>query len=884
MPPKLLVFLFLPKKISKKWNFLQFYGVLVSILVFFTACSSHLSHFPTTRSRVDPKKSKETTQVATTTPLSEGKSLQHLSKQEQSKGLSKNGEIKMAKEDKDKDKKTKADRYPGNNQFFNQKAAQKPQEFQLVEGAVLLNFENTSIQEVVKTLLGDILEENYVIDPAIQGVVTVQTGRPLGKNMLIPTLESLLGMNGAALVRVQGMYKVIPANQAIPGNLTPHLKMTSGQGGIGYQVRIVPLKYIGAGEMEKILTPFVPEGSIIRVDPVRSLIILAGSHQELDQWQETVDIFDVNWLKGMSVGLYRLKQSDATAISQALETLFGPEANTPLAGMFRMVPLEQLNGILVITSQSEYLKEAETWIKRLDLGEQEEDQEHFYFYQVQNGVAEDLAMLLQETFGIEGSGSAGGGGRVAPGQQRSSLSSGGMGRSGGMGGGMSGGMGSSGGMGMSGGGFGSSGGMSGGGTRASFKATKKTTHLESNTQINSLENPEVIAYPAGADEGGSKTKLKALGAALKGKNKKEQEEPEVRIVPDITNNALLIAAKPPMYEKIKAVLRQVDIPPRQVLVEASIAEVQLSGNLSLGIEWFFKNAIGKGNGNDNFGGTGVSNSGFPLSPMTSAAVPGGFTYAVTSGASVNALLNMAAQESKLNVLSSPQLLVLDNQTAQIMVGSQVPILSSQAALGGIAGGGALTSQVQYKNTGVMLAVTPRVNAGGRVTLEIDQQVTDVGASLKSGGIDNPTFLQRAFQSVVTVQDGQTIVLGGLIQTNDTFNKSGIPALYKIPIIGNLFGSTTNGKKRTELVVLMTPRVVENQTDATLVTNEMRKKMKYAEDVISNERIVEQTNVRTHMGDVDVIGNQEPIGYGPVPYEDPTRLNDQEDLDQNTTYH
>jgi general secretion pathway protein D len=201
---------------------------------------------------------------------------------------------------------------------------------------------------------------------------------------------------------------------------------------------------------------------------------------------------------------------------------------------------------------------------------------------------------------------------------------------------------------------------------------------------------------------------------------------------------------------------------------------------------------------------------------------------------------MAASDSKLNVLSSPQLLALDNQTAEIRVGDQFPVLTSRAAaIGGIGTGGAvtatpLTSQVSYKDTGVLLTVTPRVNAGGRVTLEIRQEVTDVGAPVTVGGIQNFIFLQRTFESVVTVQSGQTIVLGGLIRSNDTYSNAGVPFLRNLPLIGGLFGTKNKETVRTELIVLMTPRVVRDQSEAQLVTEEFREKLKNASLIVETE--------------------------------------------------
>ncbi|KFI23352.1 type II secretion system secretin GspD [Nitrosococcus oceani] len=742
-----------------------------------------------------------------------------ISASEDAPSVAKSAKVEATPAAEEEEVKPKGDEtYPGSNQFINREAASKPRTFQVREGAILLNFENTDIREVVKTILGDILEENYVIDRAVQGTVTVQTGRPLPKDALMPTLETLLRLNNAALIQAEGLNKIVPLNQAVQGNLSPRLSRAKST--VGYGVRIMPLDYIGAGEMEKILEPFVPKDGLVRVDPARNLLILAGTAKELDQWQETIDIFDVNWLEGMSVGLYRLEYTDAELLVNELNTVMGPEATTPLAGMFRFIPIERLNGILVVTSQSKYLQEAKTWIERLDQGEDEKT-ERLYVYPVQHGRADHLAALLQAAFGLQG-GSGVPSARVAPGRQAAGLFS----SSGGGGGGF----GSSRGGGFGSGGFGSSrGGGFGGGFGSSSGGMNYKASVAPDSEASGEENPRVFqASTEGAAETPKTPGPAAAGIefARLGAKKDEDEEPDVRVIPDLENNSLLISAIPPIYEKILSALRQLDIPPRQVLVEATIAEVALTGSLQYGLQWYFTNDLASGKGAGGQGALPTLGEG----GLQALVASGGFSYAFTDGGVVRALLRLLASEDKVEILSSPQLLALDNQTAEIRVGDQVPIQRGQTT-----GIGGTTQQIQYRDTGVLLTVTPRVNAGGRVTMELKQEVTDVGGTTLPGGGgatvgNNPTFLQRNFQSVVTVQSGETIVLGGLIRNNDTFRQSGVPFLYKLPLIGPLFGTTTRSRLRTELVVLMTPRVVRNQYEARLVTEEFREKLKNASDV------------------------------------------------------
>lgn len=666
--------------------------------------------------------------------------------------------------------------FPGTGQFVNARAASKPAPVQKVNGEITLNFEGANIRDVIKVVF-DALQENYIIDPQVQGEVTVQTSQPLPKDMLIPTLETLLRMNQAALLREGGVYKVVPLANAA-SSVAPQL--SKARLGFGYAVRIVPLRYVSVAEMQKLIEPLVPQSAILRTDAARNMLIVGGTPQELIRIQETINIFDVNWLKGMSVGLYRLKNIDSQTVAAQLDSMFGEASKLPLAGLFRFVPINQLNAVLVITPQPEYLKEAGLWVERLDGS----GGERLYVYRVQNGTADYLASILNAVFGSGGSpATASSAGQVAPGLQPVQLSgdsSGSSGGSGGFSGGSSGVMGS----GISGGSSGLSGsssGLSGGSLPQSRNATGSAR--------------------------GSGVKAAELGMGAE----------QVRIVPDTDNNALLIWADKHNQEKIIGALRKLDVARRQVLVEATIAEVTLTGALRYGLQWYFKNDVG------NYTGYGSLNlrTNVPITtPLPSANVLGnGFAYAITDSAGfVRALLDTLASESKLKVLSAPNLMVSDNQEATIRVGTQQPISGPQTVTTGV-----ITSSFQYKDTGVFLQVRPQINAGGLVTMDINQAVTDVGPIDAATG--QRTFDQRTITSRVAVQSGQSIVLGGLIRDRQIDSDSGIPGLYKIPLLGALFGKTDNVSSRTELVVLITPKVVENSQDNQNIIDDLREKMK-----------------------------------------------------------
>jgi len=289
----------------------------------------------------------------------------------------------------------------------------------------------------------------------------------------------------------------------------------------------------------------------------------------------------------------------------------------------------------------------------------------------------------------------------------------------------------------------------------------------------------------------------------------------VRVVADEENNSLMIYSTGLQFRLIKTALDQLDVEATQVLIEASILEVTLTDKMRYGLEWTFNNALG-----DGYKGTGLLTEG--ASDILSATVPG-FSYAVADSAgNINAVLNALAEDNLINVISSPSVMVLDNHDAFIHVGDQVPIFSATTTTDG----GVQTQSVEYKDTGVQLNVRPSVNAGGLVTMQIEQSVTDVGAIDSATG--QRAFLERSIMSRVSVRSDESIVLGGLIRENATNTEAGIPLLYKLPVLGPLFGTTDKEDRRTELLVIITPRAIYNEEDLRKVSDEMRSQIRHME--------------------------------------------------------
>ncbi|WP_239649817.1 type II secretion system protein GspD [Methylocucumis oryzae] len=259
--------------------------------------------------------------------------------------------------------------------------------------------------------------------------------------------------------------------------------------------------------------------------------------------------------------------------------------------------------------------------------------------------------------------------------------------------------------------------------------------------------------------------------------------------------------------------------PLQVLIEAKIVSVDLKDDLQYGIQWYLDHK--DSSASSNLSAAELKNV---VSKGAAAFATGGLSAIYNSGI-VNALLTSEAAKNNLNVISSPSLMVLNNQEATIEVGDQIPILSS--SLTGVTSSSTnnlvASNSIQYKDTGVKLEVTPRVNANGMVILLINQSVSSPVKTTISG-IDSATIAKKEIESSVAVQDGETIVLGGLITESRTYNQSGIPWLHSMPWIGPLFGQTQNDDDRTELVVMITPRVVKNKLDSRQISTEFKRKL------------------------------------------------------------
>lgn len=639
---------------------------------------------------------------------------------------------------------------PGTGVFTaEQAAAQGPAKIAAVEGEASFNFESASIPEVVKAILGEFLQQNYVIAPGVAGQVTFATTQPVAGEQAMSILELLLAMNNYALVWREGKYLVLPATEAVRANLVPQIKLKGFQP--GFQVQAVPLKFIAAAEVEKLLQPFARAGAVLRADNARSLVLLAGTPEDLRNYIDTIRTFDVDWMAGMSFGMFTLDRVEVKDLMPELEAIFADQ-NSPLAGMIKLMPIERLNAVLVITPQQRYLSEVERWVRRLDKGGSDAGV-RLYVYDVTNVKATDLADRLNEIFtGQAPNRSSSASGAVAPG----------------------------------------------------LGATELTSSSGRPVVSKNQPVPPVNNNPGAA-------------AASSGEGLNIMEGADVRITAVEENNSLLIRSTASQYDVIRSAIRRLDVEPLQVHIEAKILDVQLSNELRYGVQWFIENYVSQAPiGNlfpdpDATGG-GATDLANPLAGRRGGSFAGfggvltgsnGLGY-VLDMHDARALVNVLESQGDVKVLSAPSLVVLNNKEASINVGVQIPVNSS--SISPIGGGATAQSFVQFRDTGTTLTVTPRVNPGGMVYMEISQEVSTPGAS-RDAVAGNVPVNQKTIQTEIAVQSGKTVLLGGLIQQSENTSRSGLPGLSRLPLIGGLFGAKSRSSERSELLVLITPTVV-----------------------------------------------------------------------------
>jgi general secretion pathway protein D len=644
----------------------------------------------------------------------------------------------------------------------------------LVGQGVEMNFEGAEIKTVAKTLLGDVLKLNVLVDPRVQGNVTLASAGAIPRKDVLSAFESVLRMSNAAIVREGNLVKIVPLAEA-GGNAA--VSMGAGQPGFG--VSIVPLRYVSASTVAKTAEGFLSRPGAMRVIPSRNLVLIQGTTAERQSALDLIATFDVEWLRNQSVGVYPLKSTSPETMIGELERIFESSDGGVGQGVVRFQPISRMNAVMAVTRNPKLLTEMTQWVQRLDRSDTTGTT--LRTYRLKHGSAPKVAKILNDIFAGSRAGAAGDTptNQLAPGTEaaKSRLDSLDSGKT-------------------------TTAGKSGGAQTASSRGNS--------TQISA-------AFDAFADRKGDEDE--SGGATTTGGNGRAVFQ-NVRITADTTNNAIVVYSNQEDYRVIERALRDVDRPRMQVAIDATVAEITLTDDLRFGVQYFLTSKdVGAGKDKGSIGLLNAAQT-TAQSALLQRVTPG-LNFLIGSEALPRVILNALSSVTDVKVLSSPSIVAMDNQPALLQVGDEVPITTSTATL--------LTNSstpvvntIEMRNTGVILKVLPRINSNGSIHLEIDQEISNVVNPDQQ--TLTPTIAQRRVHSAVAVVSGQTVLLAGLISEREQQSKSGIPGLRDIKFLGDLLGNTTGTKQRSEIIIFIRTRLMRNSIDASSVTEEFREKL------------------------------------------------------------
>jgi general secretion pathway protein D len=668
-----------------------------------------------------------------------------------------------------------------------------------------LNFDNSPIASVAKVVLGDILAVGYVIDPRVQGNISLSSGRPIPKSDVVFALENALRIGGIALVRDDTGYRLMPQGDAVgAGTADASDRMTPG-----YGITVVPLQYVSAQTVIKLVESFAAKQGMIRADTGRNLILIQGSGSERRNTVDLVLSFDADFLKGQSVGVFPVQNSNPSPIIAELEKIVDSGEGGMTQNLIKFQSIARMNAVLAVTRRPELLKRVETWIRRLDTTNSGRSAVHVY--RVKFGDSRQIARVLNDVFGAGGTpGSStspldGASGQIAPGSGIAASSSGGSALSR-----------LSASPNQSSGGFGSN---AGGRAANSAAADASSGGQPAYGGSSTAQGGTSLFDNAGAGQTSGRGGAGA-GNVLDG----------VRITADSVNNTLLIFASQEQYRIIEQTIREIDQPQLQVAIDATIAEVTLTDDLQYGIQsYIMSRDLGLKPNTGSFGYNGATSVAAAAADVVLQRAIPGFNFLVGSAQTPRAILNALHAITDVKVLSNPSVVVIDNQIATLQVGDEIPIQTGSATV--LTGSNTIANTTDYRSTGIILRVVPRINANGNVRLDVEQEISNPvsnssGSSSTSTNSLTPTVSTRKVRSSVAVASGQTVLLAGLISDTQTKARAGIPGLDQIPGLGEaVFGQTDKQVRRTELIIFIRPQIIRDGADAHFVAEELRTKLR-----------------------------------------------------------
>lgn len=654
-------------------------------------------------------------------------------------------------------------------------------------GSYKLNFENADVREVVQAVLGETLRLNYTMTEDVSGKVTISSPRAMTSQELLGALEASLNANGFSMTKTAGGYRIAPT--AVGGGVvdTPFATQPS------YGVSVVPLRHVSAAVMGKLVAGFIAENDGLRVDQARNAMVVRGPGAKRQEAIDAIMSFDADWMQNQAVGIYEVRRASPEAVVAELNRVFDAEKGAS-GGVIQFKPIGRLRAVMVVSKNPALLKRAETWVRRLDRDTQS-GSENVFVYKARYRDAKELARIVSTLFRAGGDG--GRGASATTGQRSATLGQSGFDRDG---------SGSGSGSGSS--AFGSSGSSGSSGVQSGFQNRQGGAGQSSAFNNPNFDQAEggTAAAEGGAGGGGDSIDLTTQGQG--------GDRASVLVSADAANNAVVVYADGYTYQKILAALRQLDSAPLQVAIQATIAEVTLNDEMKQGVEYFVKS------GNVGLGDNKGSVSLFGSAANALSKLAPGFNVILGTNSTPDVLISALDQVTDVEVLSSPSLVVAENQPANFQVGDEVPITTRQGQ-STLTPDAPVLNSVEYRDTGVILNVTPRIGSNDAVTMQIEQEISAV----RSGSNTlTPTLSKRRVASNISVTSGQTVLLAGLISKRDERGRNQIPGLGDLPGVGALFGQRGRSNQRTELVVFIRPTVIRTGEDAQSVAQEFRSRL------------------------------------------------------------
>jgi general secretion pathway protein D len=650
---------------------------------------------------------------------------------------------------------------------------------------IVFNFDSADVEVVIQAA-AEIVGFNYVLAPAVRGKkVTVQTIGRIASDDVLNVLLTILDVNGLAAVRSGNLYRIIPREGALQSSvrIVVGRDVSPVRASDEILTQIVPLKYISATDAVNLLRPFVAQQGAVTSHRETNLLIITDTAANIRRLLDILKLADVQVALD-ELQVVPIKNADAQELAQILNQMFSTgRLRTGAAAPGLPVAAPGPAGAPAAPRPAG--TDGGQGADRPPLIVAERRSNSLVIHARKQEIETILQLIAKLDVDIYG------GQRVfiyfveyGKAKDLAATLEAIYGRAGAQ------------------------------GTRSPV-ASPSSVPPGTRSPLPYQAPPALPTTTPGLGGGG----------ALEGEG---GPQADLRFIADETTNAIIVTTHPRRWKDILETIKSLDRLARQVLIEVLVAEVLLTDDTKLGIEWAVRN------GKFTFTNTQNAKGNLPSLPPPSI-IPGGgglgdgtallpgFNMFAFAASEFIAALNALATENKVNVLSNPSIMTSENKKAVINVSTSVPIVTAQqvpVAAGGSTGN-SITQTVEYKDAGIILTVTPRIGEHGTVALDVKQEVSDVGEN-EPPPINSPRFNKREAETSVVLLNNQTLVLGGLIQSKRTKIRTGIPFLSRIPVLGYLFGSTEEKVEKTELLMLITPRVVGTALDAARVTEQMRK--------------------------------------------------------------